>query len=127
MNTGFQKYKSVSRTAEKDEAVIRQMSTALQASSPNVMQLDLATTKNGVPEICLMPIGTDNHESGTCRMGDDPHTSATNRYGQIHGVSGLYIADSSVLPSIGATNPTLTTVALAIRTADYIIKSLQES
>lgn len=112
--------------SEKDEAVIRQMSTALQQAA-NVMQLNLATTKNGVPEICLMPIGTDNHESGTCRMGDDPNTSATNRYGQIHGVSGLYIADSSVLPSIGATNPTLTTVALAIRTADYIIKSLQES
>lgn len=112
--------------SEKDEAVIRHMSTALQQAA-RVMQLDLATTVNGVPEICLMPIGTDNHESGTCRMGDDPRTSATNRYGQIHGVLGLYIADSSVLPTIGATNPTLTTMAMAIRTADYIIKNLQES
>ncbi|CAN7402996.1 GMC oxidoreductase [Paenibacillus sp. LjRoot153] len=111
--------------SEKDEAVIRQMSIALQQAA-SVMKLDLATTKNGVPEICLMPIGTDNHESGTCRMGDDPNTSATNRYGQIHGVSGLYIADSSVLPSIGAANTTLSIMAMAIRTADYIIKSLQE-
>ncbi|WP_436245670.1 GMC oxidoreductase [Paenibacillus sp. LjRoot56] len=112
--------------SEKDEAVIRQMSIALQQAS-RAMQLELATTQNGTPEICLMPIGTDNHESGTCRMGDDPQTSATNRYGQIHGISGLYIADGSVLPSIGATNTTLSIVALAIRTADYIIKSLQES
>nr|WP_227935507.1 GMC oxidoreductase [Alkalihalobacillus deserti] len=41
----------------------------------------------------------------------------TNRYGQVHGVSGLYVADNSILPSIG----TLTTVALSIRVADYIL------
>ncbi|KRF28131.1 glucose-methanol-choline oxidoreductase [Paenibacillus sp. Soil787] len=109
--------------SEKDEAIIRQMSAALlQASS--AMHVDIATM-NGAPALCLMPIGTDNHESGTCRMGDDPNTSATNRYGQIHGVPGLYIADASVIPIIGATNPTLTTAALAIRTADYIIKQLE--
>lgn len=66
------------------------------------------------------PPGLDNHEAGTCRIGDDPATSATNRYGQIHGVPGLYVADNCVLPLTGAANPTLTTVALAIRTADYI-------
>ncbi len=110
--------------SEKDEAIIRQMSVALlQASS--AMQINLATM-NGAPALCLMPIGTDNHESGTCRMGDDPNTSATNRYGQIHGVPGLYIADGSIIPTIGATNPTLTTAALAIRTADYIIKQMEE-
>ena len=54
-------------------------------------------------------------------MGDDPATSATNQYGQIHGVPGLYVADNSVLRLTGAANPTLTTVALAIRTADYIL------
>lgn len=72
------------------------------------------------PLYCLNPAGSDFHEAGTCRMGDDPATSATNRYGQIHGVTGLYVADNSVLPTTGAANPTLTTVALAIRTADYI-------
>lgn len=30
------------------------------------------------------------------------------------------LADNSILPTIGATNPTLTTVALAIRIADHI-------
>jgi choline dehydrogenase-like flavoprotein len=57
-------------------------------------------------------------------MGIDPSTSAVNQYGQIHGISGLYVADNSVLPSLGA-NPTLTTVALAIRTADYIIQQFK--
>ena len=64
-----------------------------------------------------------DHESCTCRMGEDPATSATNRFGQIHGVSGLFVADNSVLPFMEAANPTLTTVALAIRTADYIVRT----
>ena len=63
---------------------------------------------------------------GTSAMGDDPAASVTNPYGQVHGVSGLYIADNSVLSSIGAANPTLTCVALALRTADFINKSLQK-
>jgi len=58
-------------------------------------------------------------------MGDDPDKSATNRFGQIHGVPGLYIADNSVLPTTGASNPTLTTVALAIRKADHIAQQLK--
>lgn len=73
----------------------------------------------------MMPIGSDFHEPGTCRMGEDPDFSATDRYGQIHGISGLYVADNSVLPSIGAANPVLTIVALAIRTADYMSKQIQ--
>lgn len=70
------------------------------------------------------PIEGD-HEAGTCRMGDDPATSATNRFGQIHGVTGLYVADNSIFPVMDAANPTLAMVALAIRTADYIIRQLK--
>lgn len=76
----------------------------------------------GHPTIRLHPPGEMHHDSGTCRMGDDPASSATDRYSQIHGVSGLYVADNSVLPSVGTANVTLTTVALAIRTADAIIR-----
>ncbi|KRE53677.1 hypothetical protein ASG81_02655 [Paenibacillus sp. Soil522] len=65
------------------------------------------------------------HDMGTCRMGYFPATSATDPYGQIHGVQGLYVADNSVIPTSGAANPTLTTVALAIRTADYLMKQLR--
>lgn len=72
-------------------------------------------------EICLVPTGDLHHTSGTCRMGNDPSTSVTDLYGQVHGISGLYVADNSVLPFIGSGNPTLTTVALAIRTADHIV------
>jgi choline dehydrogenase-like flavoprotein len=106
----------------KDEAVVDEMYIALQRSAER-MQVDIATLE-GAPAICFFTPGTDYHESGTCRMGIDPDTSATNRYGEIHGVSGLFVADNSVLPAIGAANPTLSTVALAIRTADHIVKRL---
>lgn len=96
--------------------------TTMAATVPRVASiLDIKLMTNAFGQtVCLYPPGRDYHESGTCRMGDDPMTSATNQYGQIHGVKGLYIADNSVLPTMGAANPTLTTIALAIRTADHI-------
>ncbi|MCA0757079.1 GMC family oxidoreductase [Paenibacillus sp. N4] len=78
----------------------------------------------GRPDICLYPPGQSFHESGTCSMGIDPDMSATNRFGQIHGVDGLYVADNSVLPNTGAASPTLSTIALAIRTADHVMRTL---
>lgn len=78
---------------------------------------------NGIREneICLRPPGLDYHEMGTCRMGHDPQTSVTNKYGQVHNIEGLFIADNSVLRHTGATNPTMTMMALAFRTAEYIV------
>ncbi|KRE45402.1 hypothetical protein ASG81_13275 [Paenibacillus sp. Soil522] len=73
----------------------------------------------------LLSPGNVNHESGTCQIGIDPDTSATNLYGQIHGVPGLFVADNSVVRLTGPANPTLTTTALAIRTADYIIDQMK--
>ncbi|WP_255570182.1 GMC oxidoreductase [Cohnella sp. CFH 77786] len=108
--------------SEKDEQIVQRMYEAVFRAS-SAMQLRLSMV-GGAPAICRLPPGADNHESGTCRMGDDPNTSATNRFGQIHGVPGLYVADTSVLPSIGAANPTLSAAALAIRTADDIVSRL---
>jgi gluconate 5-dehydrogenase len=101
----------------KDQFVIEQTSEGAKQASA-AMQARLSRVE-------LLPPGSDAHESGTCRMGEDPSSSATNQYGQIHGVSGLYLADNSVLPTLGGTSPTLTTIALAIRTADHIIGQLK--
>lgn len=77
-------------------------------------------------DLCLYAPGDDYHEVGTCRMGNNPFTSVTNRYGQLHGIPNLYVADNSIFPSNGAANPTLTTVSISIRTADYIIHKLMK-
>lgn len=105
--------------SQADLDVIREMTVDMRKVLTTIGAAPVSV--DGQPELCLRPPGEDNHESGTCRIGDDPDTSAADRYGQIHGISGLYVADNSMLPYLG-TNPTLTTTALAIRTADYIIR-----
>ena len=97
---------------------------AIAAQAMEGVQLASSAMRTKLSSVELLPPGSDAHYAGTCRMGNDPATSVTNRYGQVHGLSGLYIADNSVLPSIGGSNPTLTTIALAIRTADYIAQQL---
>lgn len=60
------------------------------------------------------------HHMGTTRMSDNPKTGVVNSNCQVYGVSNLYIAGSSVYPTAGTANPTLTLVALAIRLAEHL-------
>ncbi|WP_207478169.1 GMC oxidoreductase [Arenibaculum pallidiluteum] len=60
------------------------------------------------------------HHMGTTRMSDDPRKGVVNRDLRVHGVMNLYVASSSVFPSAGYINPTLTIVALALRLADHL-------
>jgi choline dehydrogenase-like flavoprotein len=70
------------------------------------------------------PSYTDaSHHMGTTRMSDDPRRGVVNRDGKVHGVANLFIAGSSVFPTVGHANPTLTIVALAIRLADHLKQS----
>lgn len=78
-----------------------------------------------IDPICMLPIGLVMHDMGTCRIGIDPATSGANPYGQVHGIPGLYVAGSSMIPTSGAANPFLTITALSIRTADYIVEQFK--
>ena len=60
------------------------------------------------------------HQAGTCRMGNDPQTSVTNRYGQIHGIDNLFVADASIFVTNGGFNPVLTIMAASYWVAHYI-------
>jgi choline dehydrogenase-like flavoprotein len=62
------------------------------------------------------------HQAGTCRMGDDPATSVVDRYGRVHDLDNLYIADGSVLVSNGGFNPVLTIMAMAYRTGEHLVE-----
>lgn len=62
------------------------------------------------------------HLMGGCRMGHDPERSVVNKFCQSHDIPNLYICDASVFVTSGAANPTETVMALAARTADYILK-----
>lgn len=60
------------------------------------------------------------HIMGTCRMGADPAASVVDPDGRTHDHPNLYIVGSSVFPTAGSPNPTLTLAALALRTAQAV-------
>ncbi|MDQ2741527.1 MAG: GMC family oxidoreductase, partial [Chloroflexota bacterium] len=60
------------------------------------------------------------HLIGGARMGSDPRTSVTDKFGRTHDIPNLFCCDGSILPTQGSANPGLTIQALAARTADYI-------
>jgi len=66
------------------------------------------------------------HEVGTTRMGNDPKTSVTNRYQQLHDVDNVFIVDAGPFVSQADKNPTWTILALSWRTCDYIVDQLKK-
>jgi choline dehydrogenase-like flavoprotein len=63
---------------------------------------------------------TSRHVMGTLRMGDDPATSVIRSDGRFHDVDNLYCCDGSVFPTSAGWNPSLTIVAVALKTAHGI-------
>jgi choline dehydrogenase-like flavoprotein len=61
-----------------------------------------------------------SHHMGTTRMHRTPKNGEDDANCRIHGLKNIFIAGSSVFPTCGYSNPTLTIVALAIRLADHI-------
>ena len=53
-------------------------------------------------------------------MSADPRLGVVDASTRVHGVANLFIAGSSVFPTAGSANPTLTIVALALRLADHL-------
>ena len=57
---------------------------------------------------------------GTCRMGRDAQTSVADPWGQLHDTKGVWIGDGSAFPTSSGTNPMISIMALARRTAEAI-------
>ena len=85
-------------------------------------------------ELCPLLLGTAErsapssvtwfHPAGGCRMGNDPEDAVVDRRGRVFGLENLYVAGAATFPTSGATNPTLTVVALALRLAEHLFASL---
>jgi choline dehydrogenase len=66
-------------------------------------------------------LGTAIHACGTCKMGADPNEGAVvDQYGRVHGVTGLRVADTSILPFAPSRGPAATGVLIGERMADFI-------
>ena len=60
------------------------------------------------------------HHMGTTRMAASPREGVVDADCRVHGTANLFVAGSSVFPTTGNANPTLTIVALALRLADHL-------
>jgi len=61
-----------------------------------------------------------SHHMGTTRMGTDVTTSVVNPSCRVHDYENLYIGSSSIFPTCGFSNPTMTMLALCMRICDEI-------
>lgn len=65
------------------------------------------------------------HELGAARMGTDPKRSVLTPFLQTHDVRNLFVMDGSGFPSCAWQNPTLTIMALAVRSCDFLLGQLK--
>jgi choline dehydrogenase-like flavoprotein len=85
----------------------------------------------GATNCVISPEGTEwsgaGHVMGTCRMGLDRSSSVVDANGRSHDHPNLFIAGSSVFPTAGTANPTLTALAVTLRTVRALEAHLKES
>jgi len=63
------------------------------------------------------------HQMGSCRMGTDPEESVAGPYGELHDTAGVWIGDGSAFPTPSGTNPMISIMALAHRTAEAVAEA----
>ena len=73
----------------------------------------------------LLPLYGTAHQCGTLRFGRDPGASVLDENCKAHDLDNLYCVDTSFFVSASAVNPTLTTVANALRIGDHLIDRLK--
>ena len=88
--------------------------------------LEAAGAKNIRPFTVLDRVpGFGIHEMGTARMGRDAKTSVLNQFLQTHDIDNLFVMDASSFVSGGCQNPTLTIMALAVRSCDHLMEEMK--
>ena len=61
-----------------------------------------------------------HHHMGTTRMADSPDHGVVDANCKVFGMENLFIASSSVFPTSGHANPTLTIAQMSLRLADHL-------
>ena len=72
------------------------------------------------PDEVPVDLHAASHHMGTTRMHPSPRHGVVNEDSRVHGVANLSVAGSSVFPTGGFANPTLTILALALRLAEHL-------
>jgi len=74
----------------------------------------------------LLAPGQIIHEVGTTRMGNDPKTSVTNSFQQLHDAKNVFVVDAGPFTSQADKNCTWTILALSMRASEYVVQELKK-
>ena len=129
----------VELSEQRDALGVRRLRTRLHFSDEDVssvgramQHLDTYLRKHGVGHLEYLDedvdasvrkylIGrTGYHQSGMTRMSAKPENGVVTPDLAVHGVPNLYVSSTSILPTSGQANPTLTGIAFAIRLAEHL-------
>jgi choline dehydrogenase-like flavoprotein len=103
------KYRENERKMAKE--MYETAASIMHAAKAEILPYDASSM--GIP-------GQAIHEHSTCRMGLDPKRSALNGFCQSHEVKNLFVVDGAAFTTASEKNPTLTILALAWRSTDYL-------
>lgn len=106
----------ISMTHGENEKLLHEDAAATAAE-----MLEASGAKNIQIRSTLAEPGMAIHELGTARMGNDPRTSVTDSYCQLHDVKNIFAMDGACFVSSGCQNPTLTMMALTVRACDHLV------
>lgn len=95
----------------------------LRINKLGILQIDESFFNQ--PSVMPMDLRGGQHHSGTTRMGLSPQEGVVNENLRVFGISNLHIVGSSVFPTNGWVNPTLSILALTARLGDYLIAELR--
>jgi choline dehydrogenase-like flavoprotein len=90
----------------------------LQAKEIGTLKLDLQLYENSkdLPQ----DLRGGQHHCGTTRMAETPKSGVVDKNLKVFGANNLYVCGSSVFPTNGWVNPTLTIIALSLRLAEHL-------
>lgn len=78
-----------------------------------------------IAEPRLLPNGSSLHFMGTMRAGTDPAISVADPFSRVWGFENLVVGGNALIPTANTMNPTLTSVAIAVRGARHLAQELR--
>jgi choline dehydrogenase-like flavoprotein len=108
------------RIGENEQKMIREMYDTSEEIF-TAMKAEIVPFERNKVDIA----GAAIHEHGSVRMGADPKRAALNGFNQAHEVKNLFVVDGSSFTTATDKNPTLTILALAWRSTDYLLGEMK--
>jgi len=104
--------------------VLTEMIEAFHRDSGIKLEHPVTSQVHNVLHMNRPPVPGSNHECGGARMGHDPASSVVDPYNRLWEAPNVMVCDSACFPSIPHQNPTLTTMALAVRASRKLLANI---